>query len=286
MPSSQNCYLLNSFPSFQGSNRIKTLKVLNPEIPKEIITEKLSILDIKAENEKEESFLIEMQTANVGNFTKRILYYWSKVYSRGLGKGQKYGKLKKVYSINFLKQPVWDSHSDYLSTFRVLEKDRIFPLTDDLEIHIIELSKFLKSAENLKTDLDAWFYLLKEASNLTGESMKTLEKKNKSVKRAISELKTLSRTAKSREIYESRRKAEHDYISGISDAFEKGIEKGREEGIEGFYLGIQLNLESRLDVSSDSLMKQIRKIKDIEKLKKILIQSAKAKTLSEFKMSL
>jgi hypothetical protein len=46
--------LINSFPSFQGGNRIKNLKGLNPEIPKEISDEKLSILDIKAENEKGE----------------------------------------------------------------------------------------------------------------------------------------------------------------------------------------------------------------------------------------
>ena len=49
--------LLNSFPSFQGYNRIKALKVLNPEIPKEISDEKLSILDIRAENENGENFL-------------------------------------------------------------------------------------------------------------------------------------------------------------------------------------------------------------------------------------
>ncbi len=290
--------LLNSFPSFQGSNRIRALKVLNPEIPKEISDEKLSILDIRAENELGEQFLIEMQALTKSSFPKRILYYWSKVYSRGLGKGHKYENLKKVYSINFVKQSLWENDSAYQSTFQLLEKNRNFKLTDDLEIHIIELSKFLKSLENLQTDLDAWFYLLKEASNLKGESMKTLEKKNPAVKRAISELKTLSRTAKNRELYESRRKAELDYASGISDSFreglekgieegrEEGIEKGREEGRETAYLGIQLNLETRFNQDVDSLMKQVRKIKDMEKLKKILIASAKAKTLGDFKKSL
>jgi predicted transposase/invertase (TIGR01784 family) len=286
--------LLNSFPSFQGYNRIKNLKVLNPEIPKKISDEKLSILDIRAENENGENFLIEMQAFPQSSFSKRTLYYWAKVYSRGLGKGHKYENLKKVYSVNFVNFPIWKNHIEYLSTFQLLEKDRIFPLTEDLEIHIIEISKFLKSVENLQSDLDTWFYLLKEASNLKGESMKTLEKKNPAVKRAISELKTLSLTAKNRELYESRRKAELDYASGMSDAFneglekgiEQGIEKGIEKGLEGFYLGIQLNLETRFNLKEDSIMNQIRKSKDIEKLKKILIQSAKAKTFAEFKKSL
>jgi len=124
--------------------------------------------------------------------------------------------------------------------------------------------------------------------------MKTLEKKNPAVKRAIIELKTLSLTARNRELYESRRKAELDYASGMDDAFkeglekgiEQGIEKGIEKGMEGFYLGIQLNLETRFNLKDDSIIKQIRKIKDIDRLKKILIQSAKAKTFAEFKKSL
>jgi hypothetical protein len=56
--------------------------------------------------------------------------------------------------------------------------------------------------------------------------------------------------------------------------------------MEGFYLGIQLNLETRFNLKDDSIIKQIRKIKDIDRLKKILIQSAKAKTFAEFKKSL
>jgi hypothetical protein len=41
--------------------------------------------------------------------------------------------------------------------------------------------------------------------------MKTSEKKNPKIKKAISELKTLSLNKKSRELYESRLKAESDY---------------------------------------------------------------------------
>jgi predicted transposase/invertase (TIGR01784 family) len=66
--------LLNAFPCFQGDNRIQNLKVLNPEIPKELSNEKLSILDIKAENEKGEHVLIEMQAFPQSSFPKRALY--------------------------------------------------------------------------------------------------------------------------------------------------------------------------------------------------------------------
>jgi hypothetical protein len=92
-------------------------------------------------------------------------------------------------------------------------------------------------------------------------------------------LKTLPRTSKSREFYEARRKAKHDYISSISDAYQEGIEKG----IGVIYLGIQLNLESRFNTKDHSILKELRRVKDIQKLTELLLQSAKVKTLSEFK---
>ena len=273
--------LLNSFPSFKGNNRIVSLKVLNPEIPKELSDEKLSILDIKAENENGEQFLIEMQAFPQSSFTKRALYYWSKVYSKGLRKGQDYEELKKVYSINFVKHSIWKDHPEYLSTFRILENTRNFPLTEDLEIHNVELEKFLESFESLETDLESWIYLLKESQNLKGESMKTLEKKSPEIKKAISELKNISRSPKSRELYEARRKAELDYNSGMKGAFRQGKEEGLEEGL---LLGIRMNLKSRFNLREDDpILKEIHRIKDLDRLTKILTQSVQAKTLEEFK---
>lgn len=82
------------------------------------------------------------------------------------GKGEKYKNLKRVYSINFLKEPPWKDNNNYLSVFQILEKDKKFPLTEDLEIYIVELSKFVKDFDGLESDFELWFYLLKESSNL------------------------------------------------------------------------------------------------------------------------
>ena len=112
-------------------------------------SEKLSILDIHAENEKGEKFLVEIQAFPQGSFTKRVLFYWSKIYFRGLKKSQDYKELKKVYSINFVKNSIRKEDENYLSSFYLLEKDRNFTLTEDLEIHIVELEKFIKKFDNL-----------------------------------------------------------------------------------------------------------------------------------------
>ena len=42
--------LLNSFPEFSGKKQIRNLQVMNPELPKSFKDDKLSILDIRAED--------------------------------------------------------------------------------------------------------------------------------------------------------------------------------------------------------------------------------------------
>ena len=43
--------ILNSFPTFQGLQRIKEITILNPELPKSTDMEKGSVLDIRATDE-------------------------------------------------------------------------------------------------------------------------------------------------------------------------------------------------------------------------------------------
>ena len=88
--------LLNSFPEFQGKNKIASLKVLNPEIPKDMNSDKGIVLDIKAVDSKGNKFLIEMQASSQLYFPQRALYYWSKLYSKSIGKGQDFEKLPRV----------------------------------------------------------------------------------------------------------------------------------------------------------------------------------------------
>ena len=51
--------LLNSFPEFSGEKKIVSLKVLNPELPKLADLDKLSVLDIHAQDQTGSKFLIE-----------------------------------------------------------------------------------------------------------------------------------------------------------------------------------------------------------------------------------
>ena len=223
--------LLNSFPEFSGEKKIVSLKVLNPELPKISDVDKLSILDIRAKDSIGNQFLIEMQSDSQLTFGARILYYWSKIFSKSLKKAEGYLKLPKVYSINFTEFRLTE-RKHYYSVFQLLEKSEPeIRLTDLLEIHILELPKFKDKIGSLKTDLETWIFALKEMHILSGDDMNILVKKNPKIKKAATEYKEFTSSEKNHMLIEQRKKAGLDYLSGIEIAERIAIKKGIENKV-------------------------------------------------------
>ena len=60
---------------------------------------KLGVLDIVAKLNEKEYCNIEMQLVDTGEMKERILYYWSKIFTRQLKKGQEYKEIEKTIVI-------------------------------------------------------------------------------------------------------------------------------------------------------------------------------------------
>jgi predicted transposase/invertase (TIGR01784 family) len=71
----------------------------NPITEKDMLDEKLGILDIKAVLNDQNPCDIEMQVVEQVNILERILLYWSKLYSSQIKQGETYKKLHKTISI-------------------------------------------------------------------------------------------------------------------------------------------------------------------------------------------
>ena len=67
---------------------IAGLELLDKEFHKEILTEKLGILDIKLRLKDETIINIEIQNRWRGDFPERSVYYWSKMYNESIKQGQ------------------------------------------------------------------------------------------------------------------------------------------------------------------------------------------------------
>jgi predicted transposase/invertase (TIGR01784 family) len=73
---------LNAILGFEGKDQIVEVTILNPyQLPK-LRGGKVSILDVRATDQKKRQFIVEMQVAEKDGFDKRVLYYLTKSTSR------------------------------------------------------------------------------------------------------------------------------------------------------------------------------------------------------------
>ena len=56
-------------------------------------------IDVKAKDQSDKNYIVEMQIAEVDGFDKRVLYYASKSYSSQIDRGDLYEKLKDRKSV-------------------------------------------------------------------------------------------------------------------------------------------------------------------------------------------
>ncbi len=65
------------------------MEILNPFIDKEALTDKMSVLDIRARTETRTLINVEIQLWNRRNIEKRTLYYWARMYAEQLEEGNR-----------------------------------------------------------------------------------------------------------------------------------------------------------------------------------------------------
>jgi hypothetical protein len=73
--------------------------------------------------------------------------------------------LHTTYLICFIDERLFPDEV-YHHTFRVGDQTNGVLLCKDLELHVVELSKFGVTAEEVKTDLEKWCYFLKHGASL------------------------------------------------------------------------------------------------------------------------
>ena len=206
----------------------------NIVLRRENLEDKMGVLDVLAKINDQEYCNIEMQMIERDKLIERILYYWARIYAKNIKSGNDYIMLKKTIEVLIVNFEIEDFKAlEYHSRWKIIEeKYRKQILTEDLEIHIIEMPKIyqIKKAER-KDELIKWIYFLE---NPESKEVKEYMKENKEIKEAKEKLETMSEDERMQRLAELREKAIMD-----EKAIERfGIKKGRKEGmIEGIIEG-------------------------------------------------
>lgn len=204
----------------------------NPILRRELKDDKLGVLDIVTELEGKEKCNIEMQLIDKNNIIERMLYYWSKMYTRQIKAGDDYNKLEKTIVILIADFNIKGLEEvEYHSTWKIIETNSVkkLILTDKFEFDIIELSK-INGREDEKDQLLDWLIFLENP-----ESERVIRKmeENENLKEAVEKLDRISEDEKMQRIIELREKAIRDehaiYAKGVDDGIEKGITKGAKQ---------------------------------------------------------
>lgn len=230
---------LNSTFIETGEAPLTEITVINTYTDKDSPEDKQSILDIKAKTVEGKLINIEMQLFNPYHMEKRTLFYWSEMYFHQIKKGENYNLLKKCVTINILNYSCLNNER-YHNVFHLREDHTGISLTDDIEIHVMELTKLEQHAIPLeKGGLVNWLLFLKGIDTTNWE---VLAMNEPMLKKAMDTLEFLSHDAATRMAYDARMKALSDEKSMIEGARAEGAVEGkREMARELFSLGVDIS---------------------------------------------
>lgn len=199
----------------------------NTILEKDLFDDKVGILDIRAKIDSSINCNIEMQVVDRNNIEKRMMFYWSKMFSRSVKSGNDYSsELEKTivilisdYELESLKKI-----PQYSTKWQIREeKYSQIVLTDVLELYIIELPKFIKYKENKRKQMNSWLKFIENP-----EVVKMSE--NMEINKAKEELEKISSDEHERYLAELREKYIMDQKAIESAGYYKGIKEGRKEG--------------------------------------------------------
>ena len=194
------------------------------------------------------------------------MFYWSKLYSRGLKAGQDYKELEKTIIIliaNFEMEGL--EELSYHSKWQIIETEssKKIKLTEKLEIDIIELPKII-GKETINDKLLDWLYFLEEPK---GERVTKKMEENKELKEAVEKLCTLSEDEKMQRIADLREKA----ILDEKAIYAKGVDVGvKQEQVKMIKRLIELNIDIKDIIKATGLsQEEFERIYSKEEINKI-----------------
>lgn len=221
--------LINSIVS--PEDKVARIELKNPYNTKNFGKDKLSILDIKAQDERGRWYNIEMQITDQEYYDRRALYYWSRLYNAQLQEGINYDKLTKTIGINILNFNCLEEKA-FHNTYKLLNVATGNEFLDHIEIHFVELEKFQGDISEVLTVLERWIIFLKRAHEFSRSKIPHALAAVDSISRAIKVLDTMALDEEEREVYEAHLKWLRDEEMAIKSAHKKGLLKGRLEGRE------------------------------------------------------
>ena len=243
------------------SESIAGLELMDKELHKDSINDKTGVLDVKLRLKNNTIVDIEIQNRWNSEFVQRTIFYWAKMYTENLKTSEVYTKLPKCITINIVGEG-FDLNNLLHSEYNVVEKHLNDRLSDELEIHFLNLAKVKEQQENIEQDekkkkLYNWLKFIEtddeEVRNMLAQESPMMAKANATIE-------VMEMSPKEKWLYENRMKYEYDKASWKHVGYQEGIEEGILQGeIKGLQQGLEqgfANGSYQTKLETARLMKQ------------------------------
>lgn len=235
--------------------KVTIKRMLESESNQDDEDDKYNRVDMLAENEKGELFLIEVQNNTEYAYFQRMLFGTSKLVTEYINRGEPYENVRKVYSVNIVyfslgrgtdivyhgKTEFRGIHNGDLLELSPFQKQRFkVDAVSDLypEYYILKVNDFNRVAKN---SLEEWVYYLNTGevpTNATAPGMEavkeqlTIDRMSKAERNAY--YKHLDNIVILRNNIDTEREEgrAEGLIEGRAEGLAEGRAKGREEGLE------------------------------------------------------
>lgn len=254
---------------------IKIKKLLESESNTEDEEGKLNRVDLLAENDKEELFIIEVQNNSEFAYFQRMLFGVSKLVTEYINRGQGYEHIRKIYSVNIVyfnlgngtdvvyhgKTEFRGIHNGELLSlspfqrqkFKVDAVSELYP-----EYYILKVNDFNKWS---KVPLEQWIYFLNTGeipADATAPGLKEAREKLRIERMSKAELAAyyhhLDNVVVLRDNFITARG--EGKLEGLAEGRAEGLAEGRAEGLEeggrNKQLEIALNLK-RMGLQAEAI---------------------------------
>ncbi|MEI6269810.1 MAG: Rpn family recombination-promoting nuclease/putative transposase [Methylococcaceae bacterium] len=181
-------HFLNAFLAQDLIEPLVWVEILNPYNDKEFLSDKLSIVDVKARDSHDRLYQIEIQLTSYGHLPARIIYNWADIYSQQLKSGQDYLELRPTYSIWLLAENLISADNETVHHYKMRDEQGN-TLTQHGGIWLLELKKF--KANHIETEDQRWLKFFREGEQLNDEALPDWMI-TREMKQAMSTLSTFS----------------------------------------------------------------------------------------------
>ena len=206
----------------------------NPITEKDVLNDKMGIMDIRVEINNKIDADIEMQIIDQGNIEIRLTRYISKIFIRGLKAGEDYIEAKESIAILIANFEI-EKHKNVkkiLTEYEMREKNYgNIVLTDKIKVYILELPK-IERIKSKDESLNLWIKFMKdlEVKKMVDKEDKELEETIQAIQEAEKKYEELCQDEHARYIAELREKYIEDSISIKQLGYENGRKDGKKEG--------------------------------------------------------